>query len=424
MLKVILIGASMEKVVSKSFRNIVENNNQLLSVGFRSPLPPQDYQLIEKLSHQNRIRIPQKFIHAKSSGAFGTLKITHDISKYTKASVLQKGEQTPMLARFSNLTSEKDAADSQREIRGFAMKFYTKEGNWDLVGSNTPVFFIKDPLKFPDLIQTKKRNSHTNIRSNTALWDFYSLTPESLHQITMLMSDRGLPKSLRHINGYGSHTYSLINAKNERFWVKFHFKTAQGIETMTNAEAVITKDRQCNRKDLYESIENGNFPKWKFQIQVMTDNRARNAAFNPFDLTKVWPYTDYPLIDVGEIELNRNPENYFSQIDKLVFCPSNLVPGISLSPDKMLLVNRSLPEVNTFDTDGSMNFSVPKKSDDHYSQPRALFHLMNEYQKYQLFNNIAESMSGVPRDIIDRQLALFEKVYPAYAAGVSKALGA
>ncbi len=257
------------------------------------------------------------------------------------------------------------------------------------------------------------------------MWDFYSLTPESLHQVTMLMSDRGVPKSLRHINGYGSHTYSLVNAKNERFWVKFHFKTAQGIETMTNAEAeaMITKDRQSNRRDLYESIENGNFPKWKFQIQVMTDNRARNAAFNPFDLTKVWPYAEYPLIDVGEFELNRNPENYFSQIDKLLFCPSNLVPGISLSPDKMLLVNRSLPEVNTFDADGSINFSVPKKSDDHYSQPRALFHLMNEYQKYQLFNNIAESMSGVPRHIVDRQLALFEKVYPSYANGVRKALG-
>jgi len=466
--------------------NPVGDNQNSLTAGARGPLLMQDYQLIEKLSHQNRERIPERTVHAKGSGAFGTLKIIHDISKYTKANMLQQGVETPMLIRFSTVAGERGAADAERDVRGFAMKFYTQEGNWDLVGNNTPVFFIKDPMKFPDFIHTQKRHPRNNMRSTTAMWDFWSLSPESLHQVTILMSDRGIPKSLRHINGYGSHTYSLINEKNERFWVKFHFKTAQGIETMTNkeAEVVIAKDRESSQRDLYESIENGNFPKWNFQIQIMTNEQAKKAPFNPFDLTKVWPHGDYPMIEVGEFELNRNPENYFAEIEQSAFSPSNIVPGISWSPDKMLQarimsyadahryrvgahyemlpVNRPVVEVNTYHADGPMNFATPKSSDayyepnsfdgpvedkkfveppfsvdgdgyrynhqedndDYYSQPRALFRLMSDSQKLQLFSNIAEAMNGVPKSIVERQLALFEKVDAAYAAGVSKALGA
>jgi len=475
----------MKKTMTTSAGNKIGDNQNSLSAGARGPLLMQDYQLIEKLSHQNRERIPERVVHANASGAFGTLTITNDISKYTKAKVLQKGTQTPMLIRLSTVAGERGAADAERDVRGFAMKFYTSEGNWDLVGNNTPIFFIKDALKFPDFIHTQKRHPKSNMRSTTAMWDFWSLSPESLHQVTILMSDRGIPKTLRNMNGYGSHTYSLINENNERFWVKFHFKTAQGIKTMTNAEAeaVIAKDRESNQRDLYESIENGNFPKWNFQIQIMTDEEAKKAEFNPFDLTKIWPHADYPMIDVGEFELNRNPENYFQEIEQSAFSPSNVVPGISWSPDKMLQarvfsyadahryrlgthyeklpVNRPLSEVNTYHADGAMNFSEPKSSDayyepnsfdgpvedkeyveppfpvdgdgyryshledsdDHYSQPRALFQLMNESQKSQLFSNIAAAMDGVPREIIDRQLALFERVDSAYSAGVKKALG-
>lgn len=474
-----------DSIMTTSGGNPIADNQNSLSAGSRGPLLMQDYQLIEKLAHQNRERIPERVVHAKGSGAFGTLTITHDISRYTKAKVLQKGSQTPMLLRFSTVAGERGAADAERDVRGFAMKFYTAEGNWDLVGNNTPVFFIKDPLKFPDFIHTQKRHPRSNLRSNTAAWDFWSLSPESLHQVTILMSDRGIPKTLRHMNGYGSHTYSLINNEGERFWVKFHFKTQQGIATMTNreAETIVAKDRESSQRDLYSSIENGEFPCWNMQIQIMTQEQANHAPFNPFDLTKVWPHADYPMIDVGVMELNRNPENYFAQIEQSAFSPSNVVPGISWSPDKMLQarvfsyadahryrigthyemlpVNRPLVEVHTYHADGSMNFANPSASDayyepnsfdgamedpsfaeppfpvtgdgyrynhreesgDYFSQPRALFHLMNESQKDQLCHNIAEAMDGVPRFIVDRQLGLFEQVDPAYAAGVAKALG-
>lgn len=474
-----------DSIMTTSGGNPIADNQNSLSAGSRGPLLMQDYQLIEKLAHQNRERIPERVVHAKGSGAFGTLTITHDISRYTKAKVLQKGSQTPMLLRFSTVAGERGAADAERDVRGFAMKFYTAEGNWDLVGNNTPVFFIKDPLKFPDFIHTQKRHPRSNLRSNTAAWDFWSLSPESLHQVTILMSDRGIPKTLRHMNGYGSHTYSLINNGGERFWVKFHFKTQQGIATMTNreAETIVAKDRESSQRDLYTSIENGEFPCWNMQIQIMTQEQANHAPFNPFDLTKVWPHADYPMIDVGVMELNRNPENYFAQIEQSAFSPSNVVPGISWSPDKMLQarifsyadahryrigthyemlpVNRPLVEVHTYHADGSMNFSTPsasdayyepnsfsgatedpsfaeppfpvtgegnrynhrEDSDDYFSQPRALFYLMSESQKDQLFHNIAEAMDGVPRFIVDRQLGLFEQVDPAYAAGVAKALG-
>lgn len=474
----------MKKTMTTTGGNPIADNQNSLTAGERGPVLLQDYQLIQKLAHQNRERIPERVVHAKGSGAFGVLEITEDISKYTKAKVLQKGEKTKLLLRFSTVAGERGAADAERDVRGFALKFYTKEGNWDLVGNNTPVFFVRDAYKFPDFIHTQKRDPQTNLRSNTAMWDFWSLSPESLHQVTILMSDRGLPKSFRNINGYGSHTYSLINSKNERFWVKFHFKTLQGIETLTNkeAEAIVGKDRESNQRDLFENIEKGNFPKWSFEIQIMSEEEAKKCSFNPFDLTKVWPHGDYPMIKVGTMTLNENPKNYFQQVEQASFSPSNIVPGISYSPDKMLQarifsypdaqryrvgthyemlpVNRPIVEVNTYNLDGSMNFDIkePTKAfyepnsfdgpvedksylepdlavgdiakrydhrvgNDDFSQPRALFLLMSNSQKEQLFSNIKDAMAGVPRDIVDRQIALFEKVHPDYANGVKKALG-
>ncbi|MGJ0336986.1 catalase [Aliarcobacter cryaerophilus] len=474
----------MKKTMTTTGGNPIADNQNSLTAGERGPVLLQDYQLIQKLAHQNRERIPERVVHAKGSGAFGVLEITEDISKYTKAKVLQKSEKTKLLLRFSTVAGERGAADAERDVRGFALKFYTKEGNWDLVGNNTPVFFVRDAYKFPDFIHTQKRDPQTNLRSNTAMWDFWSLSPESLHQVTILMSDRGLPKSYRNVNGYGSHTYSLINSKNERFWVKFHFKTLQGIETLTNkeAEAIVGKDRESNQRDLFENIEKGNFPKWSFEIQIMSEEEAKKCSFNPFDLTKVWPHGDYPMIKVGTMTLNENPKNYFQQVEQASFSPSNIVPGISYSPDKMLQarifsypdaqryrvgthyemlpVNRPIVEVNTYNLDGSMNFDIkePTKAfyepnsfdgpvedksylepdlavgdiakrydhrvgNDDFSQPRALFLLMSNSQKEQLFSNIKDAMAGVPRDIVDRQIALFEKVHPDYAAGVKKALG-
>lgn len=474
----------MKKTMTTTGGNPIADNQNSLTAGERGPVLLQDYQLIQKLAHQNRERIPERVVHAKGSGAFGVLEITEDISKYTKAKVLQKGEKTKLLLRFSTVAGERGAADAERDVRGFALKFYTKEGNWDLVGNNTPVFFVRDAYKFPDFIHTQKRDPQTNLRSNTAMWDFWSLSPESLHQVTILMSDRGLPKSYRNVNGYGSHTYSLINSKNERFWVKFHFKTLQGIETLTNkeAEVIVGKDRESNQRDLFENIEKGNFPKWSFEIQIMSEEEAKKCSFNPFDLTKVWPHGDYPMIKVGTMTLNENPKNYFQQVEQASFSPSNIVPGISYSPDKMLQarifsypdaqryrvgthyemlpVNRPIVEVNTYNLDGSMNFDIkePTKAfyepnsfdgpvedksylepdlavgdiskrydhrvgNDDFSQPRALFLLMSNSQKEQLFSNIKDAMAGVPRDIVDRQIALFEKVHPDYANGVKKALG-
>ena len=474
----------MQKTMTTTAGNPISDNQNSITAGERGPVLLQDYQLIEKLAHQNRERIPERVVHAKGSGAFGVLEITEDISKYTKAKVLQKGEKTKMLLRFSTVAGERGAADAERDVRGFALKFYTKEGNWDLVGNNTPVFFIRDAYKFPDFIHTQKRHPHSNLRSNTAAWDFWSLSPESLHQVTILMSDRGIPKSYRHVNGYGSHTYSLINASGERFWVKFHFKTLQGIETITNAqaEAIVAKDRESNQRDLFENIQAGNFPKWSFEIQIMTNEQAKNSSFNPFDLTKVWPHKDYPMIKVGIMTLNENPKNYFNEIEQASFSPSNVVQGISFSPDKMLQarifsypdahryrvgthyemlpVNRPIVEVNTYHADGSMNYEIKEPTDayyepnsfngpiedksfaeptfetgniadrynhrignDDFSQPRALFELMSANQKEQLFSNIAAAMDTVPRNIIDRQIALFEQVHPDYAAGVKKALG-
>lgn len=471
------------KKLTNDFGNIIADNQNSLSAGAKGPLLMQDYILLEKLAHQNRERIPERTVHAKGSGAYGELKITKDISQYTKAKVLQLGENTPLFIRFSTVAGEAGAADAERDVRGFAIKFYTKEGNWDLVGNNTPTFFIRDAYKFPDFIHTQKRDPRTHLRSNNAAWDFWSLCPESLHQVTILMSDRGIPASYRHMHGFGSHTYSLINDKNERFWVKFHFKTKQGIKNLTNEEAanLIANDRESHQRDLYEAIEKGDFPKWTFQIQVLKEDEAEKLGFNPFDLTKVWPHSIVPLIEVGELVLNKNVQNYFNEVEQAAFSPSNIVPGIGFSPDKMLQarifsypdahryrigtnyhllpVNRAKSEVNTYNVAGAMNFDTykngaayyepnsyddsPKEDksylepdlvlegsaqrytpldDDFYTQPRALFDIMNQDQKEQLFKNIATSMSGVDEKIIQRALSHFEKISSEYANGVKKAL--
>lgn len=464
----------------------VADNQNALTAGPRGPVLLQDYQLIEKLAHQNRERIPERPVHAKGWGAFGTLSITGDIAKYTKAKVLQPGTKTDALARFSTVAGEAGAADAERDVRGFALKFYTSEGNWDLVGNNTPVFFVRDPYKFPDFIHTQKRHPKSNLRSPTAMWDFWSLSPESLHQVTILMSDRGLPTDVRHINGYGSHTYSFISPSDERFWVKFHFKTQQGHQHWTNAEAaaVVGRTRESTQEDLFGAIERGDFPKWKVQVQIMPEADADTTPYNPFDLTKVWPHADYPVIDIGILELNRNPDNYFAQIEQAAFQPNNIVPGIGFSPDKMLQarifayadahrhrlgthyealpVNAPKCPVHHYHKDGAMRFfdnnsanpdafyepnsfggpverpdlrEPPLKisgdadryshrvGNDDFGQPRALFNLFDAGQRQRLYANVAASMQGVPDFIIERQLALFEQVHPAYAAGVKEALG-
>ena len=315
------------------------SNQNSITAGARGPVLLQDYQLLEKLAHQNRERIPERVVHAKGWGAHGTFTVTNDIARYTSAKIFSEiGKKTDMIARFSTVAGELGAADAERDVRGFALKFYTEDGNWDLVGNNTPVFFVRDPLKFPDFIHTQKRHPRTNMRSPTAMWDFWSLSPESLHQVTILMSDRGLPVAPMYMNGYGSHTYSFVNANGERHWVKFHFKTMQGHKHYTNrdAEAIVAKDRESYQRELFGGIERGEFPKWRLFVQIMPELDADKTPYNPFDLTKVWPHGDYPLIEVGVMELNRNADNYFMEIEQAAFSPSNIVKGIGFSPDKML----------------------------------------------------------------------------------------
>lgn len=464
----------------------VPDNQNSITAGERGPVLLQDYQLIEKLAHQNRERIPERVVHAKGWGAYGTLTVTNDITKYSRAKVFSEvGKKTPMLARFSTVAGELGAADAERDVRGFALKFYTEEGNWDMVGNNTPVFFVRDPYKFPDFIHTQKRHPKTNLRSKTAMWDFWSLSPESLHQVTILMSDRGIPTAPMYMNGYGSHTYSLWNKNGERFWVKFHFKTQQGHKFLTNEESEkeIGKSRETYQEALYSAIEKGIYPKWKFYIQVMPEKDAENAPFNPFDLTKVWPHADYPLIEVGVMELNKNPDNYFQHIENAAFSPSNVVPGIGHSPDKMLQSRifsyadahryrlgthyEALPPnqpkcpVHHYHKDGVMrffdnnsenpdafyepnSFNGPVEDpgvkepplringdanrygydkNDVYEQPGNLFRLFDDEQKTRLFKNIAEAMDGVPKEIIERQMVHFDKADPEYGEGVRKVLG-
>jgi catalase len=463
----------------------VADNQNVMTAGKRGPMLLQDVWFLEKLAHFDREVIPERRMHAKGSGAFGTFTVTHDISKYTKAKIFSKvGKKTEVFVRFSTVAGERGAADAERDIRGFAIKFYTEEGNWDLVGNNTPVFFLKDPLKFPDLNHAVKRDPRTNMRSAKNNWDFWTSLPEALHQVTITMSDRGIPLSYRHMNGYGSHTFSLISEKNERIWVKFHLKTAQGIKCLTDgeAEAIIAKDRESHQCDLLESIDKGDFPKWNVKIQVMTDAQAKKCAFNPFDLTKVWPHKDYPLMDVGVMELNRNPENYFADVEQAAFNPANVVPGIGFSPDKMLQgrlfsygdaqryrlgVNHHLIPVNaarcpfhSYHRDGQMrvdgnhgaalgyepnsysewqeqpDFKEPpleldgaadhwnhREDTDYYSQPGALFNLMSPAQKKVLFENTARNMGDAPREVKLRHIGNCMKADKAYGQGVADALG-
>jgi catalase len=465
----------------------VADNQNSLTAGERGPLLLQDVQLLEKLAHQNRERIPERVVHAKGWGAFGNLTVTHDLARYTRARLFSEvGRKTELLVRFSTVAGELGAADAERDVRGFAVKLYTEEGNWDLVGNNTPVFFVRDPLKFPDFIRTQKRHPRSHLRSNTAMWDFWSLSPESLHQVTILFSDRGLPVAPMYMNGYGSHTFSFWNADGERFWVKFHFKTLQGHRHHTNAEAmeVIGRTRESYQEALFGAIERGEFPRWKLYVQVMPEGDAERTAYNPFDLTKVWPHRDYPLIEVGVMQLDRNPENYFAEVEQAAFSPSNVVPGIGFSPDRMLQarlfayadahrhrlgthyealpVNAPRSPVHHYHKDGAMRFfrndsgnpdayyepnsfdgpvqdpSVAepplrisgdaarydhREGNDEFSQPRALFMLFDAGQRERLFGNVAAALAGVPDFIVERQLALFDQVHPEYGAGVRKALG-
>lgn len=463
----------------------VADNQNSLTAGPRGPVLMADYQLIERMAHFNRERVPERVVHAKGAGAYGTLKITGDISAYTRAKLFSKvGNQCDMVIRFSTVAGEQGSADTARDPRGFACKFYTEEGNWDMVGNNTPVFFVRDPLKFSDFIHSQKRHPATGLRDNTMQWDFWSLSPESLHQITILFSDRGIPATYRHMDGFSSHTFSLWNEKGERFWVKWHFKTEQGIECLTNEEAakIAGNDLDYHRRDLHTAIEQGNYPRWKVYVQIMPELEAETYKINPFDLTKVWPHKDYPLVEVGMLELNRNPENFFAEIEQAAFEPGNTPIGMGVSPDKMLQarilsypdahryrigvnypqlpVNKPHCPVNTYNRDGHMRFDgndggavnyqpnsfngpidnekmkePPLKisgdadrydhraGNDDYTQAGDLYRLITEDKKALLINNIVQAMLPIPEEIKRRQIAHFYKVDPDYGKRVAAGLG-
>ena len=473
----------MKKLTTASGAPVVDNQNTQ-TAGPRGPVLLQDVWHLEKLAHFDREVIPERRMHAKGSGAFGMFTVTHDITKYTKAKLFSAvGKKTDLFMRFSTVAGERGAADAERDIRGFSVKFYTEEGNWDVVGNNTPVFFLRDPLKFPDLNHAVKRDPKTNLRSADNNWDFWTLLPEALHQITIVMSDRGIPASYRHMHGFGSHAFSFINAANERYWVKFHFECMQGIKNLSDAEAtdLIGRDRESAQRDLFDSIENKDFPRWKLRVQIMPEKEAGSYHLNPFDLTKVWPHKDYPLIDVGILELNRNPENYFADVEQAAFSPANVVPGISFSPDKMLQgrlfsygdaqryrlgvnhhqipVNAPKCPFNSYHRDGAMrvdgnkgatigdepnskgewqqqpDFSEPplaiegaadhwdhRADNDYYTQPGNLFRLMAPEKQKLLFENTARSVGGASKEIQQRHIANCTKADPAYGAGVAAAL--
>lgn len=465
----------------------VSDNQTSLTAGKKGPVLLQDHYLLEKLAHFNRERIPERVVHAKAAGAYGTFTVTEDITKYTKARIFSEvGKKTEVLGRFSTVAGEKGSADTVRDVRGFALKFYTEEGNWDLVGNNTPVFFIRDAIKFPDFIHTQKRDPQTNCKSDIMQWDFWSQVPESLHQVTILFSDRGIPAGIPFMNGYGSHTYSFINAQNERFWVKFHFKTQQGIKNMKPAEAdkLAGENPDYHTEQLFKTIEKGDFPKWTLKVQIMPEADADDYDWNPFDLTKVWPHADYPLIEVGELELNRNPQNYFAEVEQAAFAPSNVVPGISFSPDKMLQARifsyadahryrlgvnyerlpvnapRASKVQNKYQRDGQMrfddnggagpnyepnSFDAPVENHDYdepplkisgdadryeqkrgvdedYIQPGNLFRLMSKNQQQELIENIVKSLKKVPKEIQKKMIEHFRKADQSYGDGVAQAL--
>lgn len=464
----------------------VDNNQDTMTAGKRGPALLQDVWLLEKHSHFNREVIPERRMHAKGSGAFGTFTVTHDITKYTKAKIFSEiNKKTEMFARFSTVAGERGAADAERDIRGFALKFYTEEGNWDMVGNNTPVFFFRDPMHFIDLNHAIKRDPRTNMRSPNNNWDFWSSLPESLLQTTIIMSDRGIPSSYRFMHGFSSHTYSMINEVNERVWVKFHFRSQQGIQNFTDQEAeeIVSTDRESHQRDLYEAIEKKQYPKWKMYIQVMTEEEARNMPYNPFDLTKVWYKGDYPLIPVGEFELNRNPENYFAEVEQAAFTPANVIPGISFSPDRMLQARlfsygdaqryrlgvnhhqipvnspKGVKEPHAFHRDGQMrvdgnlgsevhyepnsygnwkedmsemlpmqeagdSYRYDFREDDHdyFTQPGELYRAMTDEQKEVLYMNTARNMGDSTLQIKHRYINHCYQADPKYGEGVARAL--
>ncbi|MGB6242067.1 MAG: catalase [Castellaniella sp.] len=464
----------------------VPTNRDSLTAGARGPLLSQDVWLNEKLAGFVREVIPERRMHAKGSGAFGTFTVTHDITRYTRAKLFEKiGKKTELFARFTTVAGERGAADAERDIRGFALKFYTEEGNWDLVGNNTPVFFIRDPRQFPDLNKAVKRDPRTNLRSATHNWDYWTLLPEALHQITIVMSDRGIPASYRHMHGFSSHTYSFWNASGERFWIKLHFKAQQGIRNLTDVQAaeLVAQDRESHQRDLYQAIDRGDFPKWTLYVQVMPEKDAETYRVHPFDLTKVWYKSDYPLIEVGEFELNRNPDNFFADVEQSAFAPSNLVPGIGVSPDRMLQarlfnyadaqryrlganyhqipVNQARCPVHSNHRDGQgrvdgnyggtlhyepnsfgqwqgqPDFAEPplhihgdadfwsyhQDDSDYFEQPGKLFRLMTADQQEALFGNTARGMGDAPEFVKFRHIRNCHAADPAYGAGVAKALG-
>jgi catalase len=466
----------------------VDDNQNSITAGPRGPVLLQDFHLIEKLQHFNRERIPERVVHAKGSGAYGSFTVTHDISQYTKAKLFAEvGKRTETFLRFSTVGGEKGSADTARDPRGFALRFYTEEGNWDLVGNNTPTFFLKDGIKFPDFIHTQKRDPLTNLKSAQNVWDFWSKTPESLHQVTILFSDRGTPDGYRHMDGFGSHTYSLINDDGKLHWVKWHFKTRQGIKNLSAAESVRLSgtDPDYAQRDLFNAIASGDFPRWSVEIQIMSDEQRAaweaKTGWDAFDLTKVWPQGEFPRIPVGILELNRNPDNYHADVEQAALSPSNIVPGLGYSPDKMLQarlfayhdaqlyrvgtnhqqlpVNRARCPVHNQQRDGAMaidnggaaanydpvHAGVPaaggfghgdagwrvegaagrydtRALDDHFTQAGNLFRLLTDEGKRNLIDNIAGSLGQTDAATQDRQLGHFLKADPAYGQGVAEAI--
>ena len=470
------------KLTTNSGMPIAQNQHSL-TAGERGPVLIQDIQLLEKLAHFNREKIPERIVHAKGYGAHGVFTVTHDISNYTRAKIFESvGKETRVFARFSTVAGEKGTADTERDPRGFALKFYTEEGVWDLVGNNTPVFFERDPLKFPDFLHSQKRDPVKGYKDPRRMWEYWAKSPANMHQITILFSDRGIPDGFRHMNGYGSHTYSFWNYKNERYWVKFHFKTEQGIKNILPEKAIelAGSDPDYAGRDLHEAIEHKNFPKWNLQIQIINEDEAQDMKINPFDLTKIWPHTDYPLIDVGFLELNQNPSNYFKEVEQSAFSPSHLVPGIAASPDKMLQarlfaypdaqryrlgvnyqeldINKSISEVRNYQQDGFMNntrvderdnfepndfngptqvssFEEPPlkvngniarydshKDNDDYTQAGDLYRLLPEDEKDRLTSNIVSCMNNLDKETKELMIVHFTKCDKDYGYSVYKKL--
>ncbi|MFB6467336.1 catalase KatA [Cytobacillus sp. Hz8] len=463
----------------------VGDNQNSMTAGSSGPTLLQDVHLLEKLAHFNRERVPERVVHAKGAGAHGYFEVTNDMSKYTKAKIFNGvGKRTPMFIRFSTVAGELGSADTVRDPRGFAVKFYTEEGNYDLVGNNTPIFFIRDAIKFPDFIHTQKRDPQTHLKSPTAVWDFWSLSPESLHQVTYLMGDRGIPATFRHMNGYGSHTYKWVNEDGEAVWVKYHFKTDQGVKNMANdvAAKLAGENPDFHTEDLFNAIENGDFPSWTLHVQIMSLEDAEKYRFDPFDVTKIWSHKDYPLIEVGRMVLNKNPENYFAEVEQATFSPGTMVPGIEPSPDKMLQgrlfayadahryrvgvnhnhlpINRPKAGYQNYQRDGQMRFdgngggsvyyepnsfdgpkesaqdkttpfvvsgvaeNVPYDSDDHYTQAGDLYRLMSEEERARLIETIVGAMKPVTKEEIKlRQIGHFYKADPEYGQRVAEGLG-